>query len=120
MQAAWHSRSSFPTSGLSKSPYEKLTKLCLEYDTHIYLLAYRNGRFHGFVSTDETGQPRSPPGRCLKNVLRDGRLGEGAHPLARISGSFYLWLKAPVGCSGSCRYNLKVEMTEADPGFLWS
>lgn len=48
---------------LSKTLYEKLAKLCLEYDTHVYFLAYRNGRFNGFVSTDETGQPWSPPGQ---------------------------------------------------------
>ncbi|KAK7177428.1 hypothetical protein PSPO01_16527 [Paraphaeosphaeria sporulosa] len=48
---------------LSKTLYEKLTKLSLEYDTHIYFLAYRNGRFNGFVSTEETGQPWSPPDR---------------------------------------------------------
>jgi hypothetical protein len=46
---------------LSKTLYEKLAKLCLEYDTKIYFLAYRNGRFNGFVSTDEVGQPWSPP-----------------------------------------------------------
>ena len=39
----------------------KLSKLCLEYNTHIYFLAYRNGRFRGFVSTDETGESWSPP-----------------------------------------------------------
>ena len=48
---------------LSKTLYEKLTKLCLEYDTQIYLLAYRNGQFNGFVSMDKDGQPWSPPGR---------------------------------------------------------
>jgi hypothetical protein len=46
---------------LSKTLYEKLAKLCLEYDTHVYFLAYRNGRMNGFVSTDETGQSWSPP-----------------------------------------------------------
>ncbi|OAL57288.1 hypothetical protein IQ07DRAFT_627147 [Pyrenochaeta sp. DS3sAY3a] len=34
-----------------------------KYDTQIYLLAYRNGQFNGFVSTDKDGQPWSPPGR---------------------------------------------------------
>lgn len=48
---------------LTKTLYEKLTKLCQEYDTDIYFLAYRNGRFNGFVSADKTGQPWSPPGR---------------------------------------------------------
>lgn len=43
--------------------YEKLARLCIEYDANIYFLAYRNGRFNGFASTDETGQPWSPPGR---------------------------------------------------------
>ncbi|KAF2685710.1 hypothetical protein K458DRAFT_336376 [Lentithecium fluviatile CBS 122367] len=46
---------------LSKTLYEKLAKLCLDYDTQVYFLAYRNGRFNGFVSTDATGQPWSPP-----------------------------------------------------------
>lgn len=46
---------------LCKTLHEKLAKLCFEYDTQIYLLAYRNGRFKGFVSTDEKGQPWSPP-----------------------------------------------------------
>lgn len=43
--------------------YEKLTRLCIKYDANIYFLAYRNGRFNGFASTDEPGQPWSPPGR---------------------------------------------------------
>jgi len=30
--------------------YAKLTKQCLEHNTHIYFLAYRNGQFNGFVS----------------------------------------------------------------------
>jgi hypothetical protein len=46
---------------LSKTLYEKLTKLCREYDTDIYFLAHRNGRFNGFVSIDNTGQPWLPP-----------------------------------------------------------
>jgi hypothetical protein len=46
---------------LSKTLYEKLTKLCREYDTDIYFLAHRNGRFNGFVSIDKTGQPWLPP-----------------------------------------------------------
>lgn len=48
---------------LSKTLYEKLTKLCQEYDTDIYFLAHRNGRFNGFVSRDGTGQPWLPPGQ---------------------------------------------------------
>ncbi|KAF1971140.1 hypothetical protein BU23DRAFT_556165, partial [Bimuria novae-zelandiae CBS 107.79] len=48
---------------LSKTLCEKLAKLCLDYDTHVYFLAYRNGRFNGFVSTDEAGQPWMPPGQ---------------------------------------------------------
>jgi hypothetical protein len=48
---------------LSKTLYEKLTKLCQEYNTDIYFLAHRNGRFNGFISADKTGQPWSPPGQ---------------------------------------------------------
>lgn len=49
---------------LCKTLYEKLAKLCFEYDIQVYfLLAYRNGRFNGFVSTGETDQPWSPPGQ---------------------------------------------------------
>jgi hypothetical protein len=40
---------------------QKLTKLCLEYNTDIYFIAYRNGRFQGFTSIDEAGQPWLPP-----------------------------------------------------------
>ncbi|CAG5189918.1 uncharacterized protein ALTATR162_LOCUS12112 [Alternaria atra] len=36
-------------SKLTQTLYAKLTKLCLEYNNHIYFLAYRNGRFNGFV-----------------------------------------------------------------------
>lgn len=46
---------------LSKTLCEKLAKLCLDYDTKVYFLAYRNGRFNGFVSTDKAGQPWTPP-----------------------------------------------------------
>ncbi|KAF1964041.1 hypothetical protein BU23DRAFT_634622 [Bimuria novae-zelandiae CBS 107.79] len=46
---------------LSKTLYEKLAKLCVDYDTEVYFLAYRNGRFNGFVSTDKAGQPWMPP-----------------------------------------------------------
>lgn len=46
---------------LSKTLYEKLSKLCREYDTDIYFLAHRNGRFNGFMSKDKTGQPWLPP-----------------------------------------------------------
>ncbi|KAK7180567.1 hypothetical protein PSPO01_13446 [Paraphaeosphaeria sporulosa] len=46
---------------LSKTLCEKLAKLCLDYDTQVYFLAYRNGRFTGFVSTDTAGQPWMPP-----------------------------------------------------------
>ncbi|KAF9730222.1 hypothetical protein PMIN01_12155 [Paraphaeosphaeria minitans] len=46
---------------LSKTLHEKLAKLCLDYDTQVYFLAYRNGRFSGFVSTDKAGQPWIPP-----------------------------------------------------------
>jgi hypothetical protein len=46
---------------LLKTLDEKLAKLSLEYDAQIYFIAYRNGRFNGFVSTDETGQSWSPP-----------------------------------------------------------
>ena len=42
---------------LSKTLYEKLAKLCQEYDTDVYFLAHRNGRFNGFVSKNKTGQP---------------------------------------------------------------
>ncbi|KAF9728485.1 hypothetical protein PMIN06_012684 [Paraphaeosphaeria minitans] len=48
---------------LSKTLYKKLAKLCQEYDTHVYFLAYRNGRFNGFVLIDKTGQRWSPPGQ---------------------------------------------------------
>ncbi|KAL5371427.1 hypothetical protein DPSP01_014272, partial [Paraphaeosphaeria sporulosa] len=46
---------------LSKTLCEKLAKLCLDYDTQVYFLAYRNGRFTGFISTDKAGQPWMPP-----------------------------------------------------------
>lgn len=42
---------------LSKTLYEKLAQFYLEYNANIYFLAHRNGRLHGFTSTDETGQP---------------------------------------------------------------
>ncbi|PVH90285.1 hypothetical protein DM02DRAFT_621097 [Periconia macrospinosa] len=48
---------------LTKTLHQKLTKLCLEYDTQVYFLAYRNGRFSGFVSANEAGQPWLPPGQ---------------------------------------------------------
>ncbi|KAK7177648.1 hypothetical protein PSPO01_16300 [Paraphaeosphaeria sporulosa] len=48
---------------LSKILYERLSKLCREYDVHIYFLACRNGRFNGLVFTKETGQPSSPSDR---------------------------------------------------------
>jgi hypothetical protein len=48
---------------LSKTLYEKLTKLSQEYDADIYFLAHRNGRFNGFISADKTGQRWSPPGQ---------------------------------------------------------
>lgn len=46
---------------LTKTLYQKLTKLCLEYNAQVYFLAYRNGRFSGFMSADEAGQPWLPP-----------------------------------------------------------
>jgi len=46
---------------LSKTLCEKLAKLCREYDADIYFLAHRNGRFLGFASADDAGQPWSPP-----------------------------------------------------------
>jgi hypothetical protein len=46
---------------LSKTLCKKLSKLCRKYDADIYFLAYRNGRYRGFVSTNEQGQPWSPP-----------------------------------------------------------
>jgi hypothetical protein len=46
---------------LSKTLCKKLSKLCRKYDADIYFLAYRNGRYRGFVSTNEEGQPWSPP-----------------------------------------------------------
>jgi hypothetical protein len=49
-------------SKLTQTLYGKLTKLCTEYNAHIYFVAYRNGRFNGFVS-EEKGQPWSPPDR---------------------------------------------------------
>jgi hypothetical protein len=48
---------------LIKTLHEKLAKLCVQYDTRIYFIAYRNGRFNGFASTDNEGQFWSPPGR---------------------------------------------------------
>ncbi|KAH8726738.1 hypothetical protein GQ44DRAFT_725916 [Phaeosphaeriaceae sp. PMI808] len=42
---------------VSKALYEKLAKLCWEYDADIYFLAQRKGRFNGFVSAGKTGQP---------------------------------------------------------------
>jgi hypothetical protein len=38
---------------------KKFAKLQHDYDTDIYFLAYRNGRFHIFTSVD---QPSWPPG----------------------------------------------------------
>ncbi|KAF9730043.1 hypothetical protein PMIN01_12023 [Paraphaeosphaeria minitans] len=46
-----------------QKPSERLSKLCREYDVHIYFLACRNDRFNGFVFTKETGQPSSPSDR---------------------------------------------------------
>jgi hypothetical protein len=48
-------------SRLSKTLCKKLLKLFRDYDADIYFLAYRNGRYRGFVTTDENGQPWSPP-----------------------------------------------------------
>ncbi|PSN59047.1 hypothetical protein BS50DRAFT_626911 [Corynespora cassiicola Philippines] len=50
---------------LSKTLYEKLAKLNKEYGAEIYFIAYRNGRFHGFVSTNGAGQRWSPPGQDI-------------------------------------------------------
>jgi hypothetical protein len=48
-------------SKLLKTLGKKLSKLCDYYDAKIYFLAYRNGRYHSFVSTDEKGHPWSAP-----------------------------------------------------------
>jgi hypothetical protein len=48
-------------SRLSKTLCKKFLKLCCDYDAEIYFVAFRNGRYHGFVTTDEKGQPWSPP-----------------------------------------------------------
>jgi hypothetical protein len=46
---------------LSKTLSKKLAKMSQHYDTKVYYIAYRNGRFHGFASADETGRLWSPP-----------------------------------------------------------
>ncbi|KAF1358489.1 hypothetical protein EJ07DRAFT_156717 [Lizonia empirigonia] len=46
---------------VSKTLFDKLSKLCQEYDTDVYFIAHRNGRFNGFVSRDSTGQLWLPP-----------------------------------------------------------
>jgi hypothetical protein len=55
-------------SRLSKTLCKKLLKLCRDYDADIYFLAFRNGRYRGFVTTDENGQPWSPPDQ--KSLVR--------------------------------------------------
>ncbi|KAK7177987.1 hypothetical protein PSPO01_15963 [Paraphaeosphaeria sporulosa] len=56
---------------LSKTLSKKLAKLCLDYDTQVYFLAYRNDRFTGFISTDTAGQPWTPPDQeALVSILR--------------------------------------------------
>jgi hypothetical protein len=51
---------------LSKTLSKKLAKMSQQYDTKVYYIAYRNGRFHGFASADETGRLWSPPSQsCL-------------------------------------------------------
>ena len=57
---------------LSKTLYEKLTKMCRKHDTDIYFLAYRNGRFNGFVSKNKTGQPWLPPDQDTLSISPAG------------------------------------------------
>ncbi|PSN58833.1 hypothetical protein BS50DRAFT_580422 [Corynespora cassiicola Philippines] len=46
---------------LTKTLFRKLAKISQDYDTKVYYLAYRNGRFHVFASVDDEGRPWSPP-----------------------------------------------------------
>jgi hypothetical protein len=48
-------------SRLCKTLRRKLEKLCSVYDADIYFMAYRNGRYNGFMTTDDRGQSWSPP-----------------------------------------------------------
>jgi hypothetical protein len=48
-------------SKLCKTLRRKLEKLCSVYDAEIYFVAYRNGRYNGFMTTDDRGQSWSPP-----------------------------------------------------------
>jgi hypothetical protein len=51
---------------LSKTLSKKLAKMSQHCEAKVYYIAYRNGRFHGFASADETGRLWSPPSQsCL-------------------------------------------------------
>ncbi|KAF1964212.1 hypothetical protein BU23DRAFT_562129 [Bimuria novae-zelandiae CBS 107.79] len=54
---------------LSKTLCEKLAKLCLDYDTYVYFLAYRNGRFNGFGKFYPTPAIKTPS-RCYRASQR--------------------------------------------------
>ncbi|KAK7177657.1 hypothetical protein PSPO01_16296 [Paraphaeosphaeria sporulosa] len=55
---------------LSKTLCEKLAKLCLDYDTQVYFLAYRNGRFNGFGKYYPAPVIKTP-GRCYRASQRE-------------------------------------------------
>ncbi|KAF2843899.1 hypothetical protein T440DRAFT_484567 [Plenodomus tracheiphilus IPT5] len=45
----------------AKAQTDNYNKLCEEYNTKLHYLSYRNGRYRGYNSLDESGQPWTPP-----------------------------------------------------------
>ncbi|KAF2844291.1 hypothetical protein T440DRAFT_473522 [Plenodomus tracheiphilus IPT5] len=46
---------------LCRTLERKFKKLCEEYNTKLHYLSYRNGRYRGYNSLDDSGQPWTPP-----------------------------------------------------------
>jgi hypothetical protein len=99
-------------SKLFKTLVNKFTKLCHDYDAKIYFLACRNGRYHGFVSTDDKGQPWSPPSQdalvsfpSLLSVQFACKPETGQAPscMCEDKSPFHEGYAAMAGCESSCK-----------------